>query len=131
MHYRHSFHAGNFADVMKHVLLCGLIQALNRKDKPWMYLDTHSGSAVYDLRTADAQRTQEWQDGVARLQGLSGAAPMLSAYLEQLRLLRGGTTELSDAGLYPGSPWLAASMARPGDRVVRSEERRVGKECRL
>jgi len=121
MHYRHSFHAGNFADVMKHVLLCGLIQAMNRKDKPWMYLDTHSGAAVYDLRTADAQRTQEWEDGIARLQGISAPGPMLQTYLAQVRELRGGANSLSEAGLYPGSPWLAAAMARTGDRVVACE----------
>jgi len=49
MHYRHSYHAGNFADVFKHVVLCGLLAALNRKDKPWCYLETHAGAGAYDL----------------------------------------------------------------------------------
>ena len=67
MHYRHLFHAGNFADVFKHLLLLALLESMNRKDKPWCYLDTHAGAGAYNLASNDAGRTGEWREGVGRL----------------------------------------------------------------
>lgn len=119
MHYRHRFHAGNFADVFKHVLLCGLLTALNRKDKPWFFLDTHAGAGLYDLLGADPARTGEWQDGIARIwDGAQSPPPAVAEYLRFLRLFQG-----RDGGLrlYPGSPALAAKLARPGDRLALCE----------
>ena len=69
MNYRHAFHAGNFADVFKHTILIGLLQALKEKPAPFCYLDTHAGAACYDLRGAEAAKTQEAHAGVARLLG--------------------------------------------------------------
>jgi len=117
VHYRHLFHAGNFADVFKHVTLLALLQALSRKDKPWCMLDTHAGAGLYDLRRDEAARTGEWQDGIGRLWAAPPAEPLLQRYIELLRDANDG------AGLqrYPGSPWLAARLARPGDRVVACE----------
>ncbi|MGH8455808.1 MAG: 23S rRNA (adenine(2030)-N(6))-methyltransferase RlmJ [Stenotrophobium sp.] len=85
MHYRHSYHAGNFADVFKHVLLCGLLNALKRKDKPWCYVDTHAGAGFYDLGSEGAERTGEWRDGVARLMALTQVPEPLATYLDVVR----------------------------------------------
>ena len=67
MNYRHSYHAGNFADVMKHVLLLQLLTRLNAKDKPYRYVDTHGGAGKYDLSTAEAQKSGEFLNGIHRL----------------------------------------------------------------
>ena len=118
MHYRHSYHAGNFADVFKHVLQGALLAALNRKDKPWFYLDTHGGSGAYDLDDSGAVRTGEWRQGVGRIYELDKAPPVLAEYLGHLRSFnRGGALRR-----YPGSPWLAVQAARPMDRVVLCEK---------
>jgi 23S rRNA (adenine2030-N6)-methyltransferase len=118
MHYRHSFHAGNFADVFKHVLVIGLLNALSRKDKPWCYLDTHAGAGGYDLGSEDAARTSEWQDGIARLTGLTNAPEPLAS------LLRLVAADNPNGGLrnYPGSPRYAQLLMRPGDRLILCEK---------
>ncbi|HVT34160.1 MAG TPA: 23S rRNA (adenine(2030)-N(6))-methyltransferase RlmJ, partial [Nevskiaceae bacterium] len=110
MHYQHRYHAGNFADVFKHVVLCALLQALNRKGTPWCCLDTHAGAGLYDLRDESSARTGEWQDGIARLDQ-AGDAPALIA--DYLRIVRG-----AGDGKYPGSPLVACALARPQDRLV-------------
>jgi 23S rRNA (adenine2030-N6)-methyltransferase len=116
MHYRHSYHAGNFADVFKHVVLCALLEALCRKDKPWCYVETHAGAGAYDLRGAGAARTGEWRDGIGRLHGL-GEGP-LTRYLDVVRGLN-GTGALEH---YPGSPLFAQAYARERDRLVLCEK---------
>ncbi len=113
MHYRHAYHAGNFADVFKHVLLCGLLQALNRKDKPWCYLETHAGAGIYELDSAAAGKTEEWQDGIARLGGLDYPPEPLKAFLK---------IALAQPLRYPGSPLFAQALAREGDRLVLCEK---------
>ncbi len=109
--YRHGFHAGNHADVLKHWLLTLCLQYLIRKDKPLYYLDTHAGAGSYDLRAATAARTGEAALGIGRLQGQDLPAG-LAAYRELV---------VADAaqGLryYPGSPQLAARLLRPQDRL--------------
>lgn len=118
MHYRHSYHAGNFADVFKHVVLCALLQALSRKDKPWCYLETHSGAGAYDLEGEGAARTGEWRDGIGRLAGLDRVPELLDRYLGIVRGLNGdGTTRH-----YPGSPLFAQALARERDRLVFCEK---------
>lgn len=118
MHYRHSFHAGNFADVFKHIVLGTLLSALGRKDKPWSYLETHSGAAAYDLDNAGAVRTGEWRNGIGRLYGLAQAPPALTDYLSRIRQFNSG----GELRRYPGSPWLALQAARPDDRIVLCEK---------
>lgn len=117
MHYRHSFHAGNFADVFKHVLLVGLLRALSRKGKPWCYLDSHAGAGDYDLGSEIALRTGEWHDGIERLIALTDAPEPLATFLQLVRSAN------ADGGLrnYPGSPRFAQKLARPGDRLVLCE----------
>lgn len=118
MHYRHSYHAGNFADVFKHVVLCALLGALSRKDKPWCYLETHAGAGAYDLAGEGASRTGEWRDGIGRLHGLANAPPLLERYLDVVRGLN-GTGALRH---YPGSPLFAQALARDSDRLVLCEK---------
>jgi 23S rRNA (adenine2030-N6)-methyltransferase len=118
VHYRHSYHAGNFADVFKHVLLVGLLAALNRKDKPWCYVDTHAGAGAYDLGGEGASRTLEWQEGIARLQDGAGAPELVREFL---RLVAAARDE-AHADFYPGSPLFARALARPGDRLVLCEK---------
>ncbi len=111
MHYQHQFHAGNFADVFKHVALCGLFAALNRKDAPWFFLDTHAGAGRYDLNSAAAGKTGEWREGIARLAQLKEAPEPLATLLR-----------LAQGRHYPGSPLIAKALARPQDRVVLCEK---------
>jgi len=114
MNYRHAFHAGNHADVLKHILLLALIDALQRKDSPCFVLDTHAGRGRYLLASADSQRTSEIQDGVMRLMG----APKLPEVVE--RYLRAVQADNPVGALltYPGSPLLAAQALRPQDRMA-------------
>lgn len=114
MHYRHGFHAGNFADVFKHTLLCGLLLALNRKEKPWCYLDTHAGAGCYDLGGEGATRTGEWQEGIGRLAAVEDPTEPLATYLGIIRRL--------PQGHYPGSPLIARALARAQDRLVLCEK---------
>lgn len=119
MNYRHHFHAGNFADVMKHVLLLGLLEKLNQKDKPYCYVDTHAGAGLYDLSLAPAQKSGEYLSGIHRLMQLDSSvihhAPALIqryvALTAQLRQERG-------KGWYAGSPWIALQAMRSQDRAV-------------
>ncbi len=106
MNYRHAFHAGNFADCMKHAVLVWLLRALARKDKAFAVLDSHAGIGRYDLSAGPAERTGEWRAGIGRLRG--GAAPELADYLGVVERL----------GLYPGSPAIVRALLRPGDRLV-------------
>ena len=79
MNYRHHFHAGNFADVMKHSLLMGLLAALQKKDTPFCYVDTHAGAGVYDLHGTQAQKTGEYLQGIERLDDHRGAPPWVAS----------------------------------------------------
>jgi 23S rRNA (adenine2030-N6)-methyltransferase len=121
--YRHGFHAGNFADVHKHVVLLCLLEALQRKDKGLLYVDTHAGDGLYDLRGADARSgAHESADGVERLRGdtVATAPPLIERYLSCIAAAR------RESGLrhaYPGSAWLAAQLLRPQDRAICCESR--------
>ncbi|HET8881763.1 MAG TPA: 23S rRNA (adenine(2030)-N(6))-methyltransferase RlmJ [Solimonas sp.] len=117
MHYQHRFHAGNFADVHKHVVLCALLRALCRKDAPWAYLETHAGGGAYDLRDDAAVRTAEFHDGIGRLYGAAGAPPAVAAYLDIVRTVNAH----ADLRRYPGSPLFAAHHARAADRILLCE----------
>lgn len=114
MNYRHSFHAGNFADVLKHVALTAILLHLKRKPARFAVIDTHAGAGLYNLKEGDAARTKEAEAGIGRLGGVTNGPPAL---LEYLRTVRG----LGDA-LYPGSPLLAARLKRPEDRLVAIEK---------
>jgi 23S rRNA (adenine2030-N6)-methyltransferase len=106
MNYRHAFHAGNFADCMKHALLVRLVCALQRKPAPLFILDTHAGVGRYDLMNGPAERTGEWRKGIARL--IEDPPTALADYVSLVK----------SRGMYPGSPALIRSLLRPGDRLV-------------
>lgn len=111
MKYRHAYHAGNFADVHKHVTLLALLAALKRKDKGFLYLETHAGRGAYDL----SDSAPESAAGITRLAGADCVAEELRHYLARVGHLR---RQRGAARLYPGSPWLAAGELRAQDRAV-------------
>ncbi|WP_114418860.1 23S rRNA (adenine(2030)-N(6))-methyltransferase RlmJ [Marinospirillum perlucidum] len=114
--YRHSFHAGNFADILKHLTLAYLLNYLNRKDKPYCYLDTHSGAGFYDLGSKEARKTGEFQEGVGKLHSQPLQHPLLKDFKKLLEETTGGSQSI-----YPGSPALASKLLRPTDRLRLNE----------
>lgn len=127
MNYRHAFHAGNFADVFKHVLLSRIILALGRKPTPFRYIDTHSGIGWYDLGSDEARRGGEWKDGIGRLlaaEATGAVAALLQPYLDAV-----GPRDAEGRPLdYPGSPAVAQHLARAGDRLILCERHPVDVE---
>ena len=119
MNYRHAFHAGNFADVFKHVALLGLLDALRAKPTPFCYVDTHAGRGAYDLRGESAQRTGEYRDGVARILQAGDLPPALTDYAERIRAF--GVDADGSLVRYPGSPLLARNRLRADDRAMLCE----------
>lgn len=118
MNYRHAFHAGNFADVLKHVVLVGLLEALKHKPAPFCCLDTHAGAGAYDLRGNEAGKTREYADGVARLAGVAApAGSALQTYIELLSSINDGAA-MDALHSYPGSPLIAARLMRACDRAI-------------
>jgi 23S rRNA (adenine2030-N6)-methyltransferase len=116
MKYRHRFHAGNFADVHKHVTLLALIAALQRKDKGFLFIDTHAGAGQYSL---EPQETAEWRGGAGRLWAATPQAPEIRALLTALRAAQHDPEVLA---IYPGSPLLAVRALRPQDRAALFEQ---------
>ena len=130
--YRHAFHAGNHADVLKHAVLVFLLDYLNQKDKPWWFVDTHAGAAQYALDGEWARKNAEHESGIERLWSRPGLPPALEAYLAQVRALNAAQGAGPQLRHYPGSPQLALQCARPDDRLrlfeLHSTESRVLQE---
>ena len=129
MNYRHHFHAGNFADVMKHALLTGLVRALQAKEKGALLLDTHAGRGRYDLERAASgdslARRAEWPDGIGRLWAGDPAQmpPRVAEFLALVRDHDRGEGNLGELPrFYPGSPVILRTLARPVDRVAACEK---------
>jgi 23S rRNA (adenine2030-N6)-methyltransferase len=124
MNYRHGYHAGNFADVLKHLALCELLRLLTTKDKKLFVLDTHSGAGGYDLTGTLASRTGESDAGIGRLMA-SPRAGMPAAVVRYLAAVGAYDRKFGPAGgalrRYPGSPRLVRASLRPGDRFVACE----------
>lgn len=117
MNYRHGFHAGNHADVLKHLVLLALLDALKKKDAPFFVLDTHAGRGRYDLRGDQASRTGEAAAGFVRLrEAAPEGPPALRAYLDAV-----AETAIGDTDSYPGSPLLVAHALRDQDRLAACE----------
>ncbi len=114
MNYRHAYHAGSFADVVKHAVLALVIGHLRRKETPFLVLDTHAGIGAYDLAGIEAGKTGEWQGGIGRVLAQPAPPAALAPYLDAVRDLN------PDGGLrwYPGSPALARALMRPQDRLA-------------
>jgi len=120
VNYRHAFHAGNFADVVKHAVLARILVYLIRKEAPLRFIDTHAGAGRYDLMSAEARRSPEWRDGVAR--ALKSAPPAPVAALLEPYLRAVGPHDADDRPLsYPGSPAIAQALLRPHDRIALCE----------
>ena len=115
--YRHAFHAGNHADVLKHLVLTRVLTYLTAKDKPLCYIESHAGPGLYRLDRPQAQQNQEYLGGIARIWDRPDLPPPLAAYVDLVRTLN------PDGRLrqYPGSPWLAQRLLRSGDRAVLHE----------
>ncbi len=132
--YRHSFHAGNFADVLKHTVLVEILQHLKRKDKPFDYIDTHAGAGLYDLQSAEAAKLGEYRDGIGRLN--ADEWPELKEFLQLV-------ARFNPAGglvAYPGSPVIAQQLMRNQDRASLFElhpadlealQRNIGRDRRI
>lgn len=118
MNYRHAFHAGNHADVFKHLVLTRLIALLSRKEQPFASIDTHAGLGLYDLRGDQATRTGEWLQGVARLWEAQDVPPLAADYLRVLHDMNPD----GELRYYPGSPELARRLTRAQDRVLLNEK---------
>lgn len=116
--YRHIYHAGNFADVFKHVVLVQLLRALRRKDAPFCVLDTHAGIGRYDLNADEAQKNREFADGVLRLLECADHPEAVEDYLALVRAENEGADTITH---YPGSPCLIRALLRPQDRLVLTE----------
>ena len=111
--YRHAYHAGNHADILKHTVLSNCLQYQNAKDKPYLLLDTHAGAGLYALDSEPARKTGEYIDGIARLWNRTDLPPALHTFLAALQVCNPGTK----LQRYPGSPWLAGHFARPVDSL--------------
>lgn len=122
MNYRHEFHAGNLADVTKHSLLAVLLAGLSRKDAPWHYFDTHAGAGGYDLSGDAARRSREAASGIARLWPARGRLPSAVERLcGVVSSLNPGLATGDLPRFYPGSPAVAAALARDQDRLTLAE----------
>src|SRR5262245_5624136 len=120
MNYRHAFHAGSFADVVKHAVLARILVHLAAKPAAFRVIDTHAGAGLYDLAGEEAQRSGEWRAGIARLIAAEFAAPvreLLKPYLDVVGALNGVGLPTT----YPGSPALARALMRTQDRLVACE----------
>lgn len=116
--YRHSFHAGNHADVLKHIVLMLIIENLQLKEKGFYYLDTHAGVGRYRLFGDEAEKTAEFEAGIARLWERDDLPPEVKRYVDQIKRLNYGGKALR---YYAGSPLIAAQLLRPQDRALLTE----------
>jgi 23S rRNA (adenine2030-N6)-methyltransferase len=117
VNYRHAFHAGNFADVLKHAILLACLKHLAAKPAAFRVIDAHAGVGLYDLTSPEALRSPEWRDGIGRLWETAGLPPLLADY-------RAAVARANPDGAlrhYPGSPELIAGALRPGDRAILCE----------
>lgn len=120
MNYRHAFHAGNFADVVKHIVLVRVLLHLHDKPAAFRVIDTHAGAGLYDLTAPEAERSGEWRSGIARLMQSrfsAAAQDLLSPYLDVVRAFNAP----GELRTYPGSPLIARALLRPQDRLVACE----------
>jgi 23S rRNA (adenine2030-N6)-methyltransferase len=120
MNYRHAFHAGGFADVIKHIVLVRILTYLQQKPAAFRVIDTHAGAGLYDLESDEARRGGEWLTGIARLMQArfsEQAAPLIKPYLDIVRAFN----PRAALKTYPGSPLIARTLLRPQDRMVACE----------
>jgi 23S rRNA (adenine2030-N6)-methyltransferase len=134
MNYQHAFHAGNFADVHKHAVLARILEHLRQKPAAFRVIDTHAGAGRYDLFGAEAERAQEWRDGIGRIFAAlrtttykqnvqeASAQTLLAPYLDAVAALnRDGDLRGGELRFYPGSPLIALALMRRQDRLIACE----------
>src|SRR3981081_307713 len=117
MNYRHAFHAGGFADVIKHIVLVRMLPSLQANPAAFRVIDTHAGAGVYDLASDEARRGGEWLTGIARIMQArfsETTAPLLKPYLDIVR----ASNPQPGLAAYPGSPLIARALLRPQDRLT-------------
>ncbi len=117
MNYRHIYHAGNFSDVFKHVVLIALIQSFLRKNTAFCYLETHAGLGIYDLLSENSQKKREFENGIQKIFNVNDAPSLIQDYLSCVKKLN-PTNELH---YYPGSPYFSEQFMRSNDRMILSE----------
>jgi 23S rRNA (adenine2030-N6)-methyltransferase len=120
MNYRHAFHAGGFADVIKHIVLVRILLYLQEKPTAFRVIDTHAGAGIYDLAAEEAQRSGEWLTGIARIMQArftDQSAPLLKPYLDIVRAFN----SQNELKAYPGSPLITRALLRPQDRLTACE----------
>jgi 23S rRNA (adenine2030-N6)-methyltransferase len=116
--YRHGYHAGNYADVLKHSMLLQVLKLMQKKDKPYAYIDTHAGAGAYSLNDEFAQKTGEYLDGVAKLWEASNLPAALADYVEAIKVFNAEYDQLT---VYPGSPSFVDAELREKDRMLLHE----------
>src|ERR1700694_1633366 len=117
MNYRHAFHAGGFADVIKHIVLVRILIYLQDKPAPFRVIDTHAGAGLYDLTSDEARRGGEWLTGIARVMQArfsETTLTLIKPYLDIVRAFNPGR----ELKTYPGSPLIARALLRPQDRLT-------------
>jgi len=123
MNYRHAYHAGNFADVLKHAVLALVIVYLKRKEAPFRVIDTHAGAGRYRLTSIEAEKTGEWRSGIGRLLGPDAThlPPDIARHLEPYLGAIRAANPAGSLTFYPGSPAIALSLMRPHDTLIANE----------
>ncbi|EKD70411.1 MAG: Protein containing DUF519 [uncultured bacterium] len=123
MNYKHIYHAGNFADVFKHVVMINIIELLSRKEMPFCYIDTHAGKGYYDLFSDHAKKTNEYQNGIEKIIQTSNPPNTVKHYLACVHAINNKLSEAKYASLryYPGSPMIARYFFRAQDKMIACE----------
>lgn len=123
MNYRHSYHAGSFTDVTKHVILTALMNSFTHKNTPICYLDTHAGIGYYDLCGEFSRKTKEYEGGIEKIIQQEDPPPLVQRYLDCVHQINNHLTQSKFTSLryYPGSPMVARYLARPHDRIIACE----------
>ncbi len=119
MNYRHAFHAGNHADVLKHIVLSRVIEYFKVKDKPFAFLDAHAGLGAYDLEGIQAAKTGEWQGGIGKM--VEPFTEEVETILAPYRAVISAMNSAGGSRFYPGSPELTLRLLRPVDRMIANE----------
>jgi 23S rRNA (adenine2030-N6)-methyltransferase len=120
MNYRHAYHAGNFADVLKHAVLALVIEHLKQKPSPFRVIDTHAGAGLYELGSEESQKTGEWGEGIGRIFG-AGLPPAVAAILAPYLAVIASENPAGKLERYPGSPLIARRLLRRGDTLIANE----------
>ncbi|MGL4489534.1 MAG: 23S rRNA (adenine(2030)-N(6))-methyltransferase RlmJ [Rhizobiaceae bacterium] len=116
MNYRHAYHAGNFADVLKHIIVTRIVEYLKQKDKAFRVIDTHAGIGMYDLTGVEAGKTGEWQGGIGKVGDAALSRPVADLIAPWLKIVRSVNSDKT-MKKYPGSPKLVRMLFRPQDRL--------------